>query len=1276
MRKEQITKKLEVLAEENRLLKQELQKYRQEASSKQNSTASSSFDEPNQSIKRLHEQYHELANLATHNAIITGEVSEAKKILTEVISRQLHVQRASIWMLSDKKNHITCIDIYLADRGKHLGGLSLSLKSYPNYFKYLQNNTLINAPDAMNDPRLSELKKDYLIPNNIHSLLEVFVYDESGEAGVVCVENTREKRNWTPDDINFARIIASLYVQASTIARKKEIQQQLIKKYQEYETQNEEYLLLNKELQTSLDELQRSTERIRQSESQLNNIINSVDDVIWSQNVEENKPVFMSSNAKKVLGRDAEEFYKDAELWSSIVHPEDRDSVQKKTKNYQPARYLEMEYRVVFPDGRIKWVFDRVNITYDKNNKPIRFDGLLSDITERKTAREQLNLSEKTYKGIIDSINDAIYIQDRDGYILDVNKAVERIEGYSKEEILGKNVDFLSPENKNDLDAIKKCLKKAYQGTSQLFEFWGESKDGKEYIQEVNLSSCFYFGKKAVIAVARDITSQKYSELKIKEQSNRLNTILKTMPDLLFVIDKNGFYREVITQDLSQVVVDPEKIDGIHTTDVFGKTEGERHIQHFRKCLKTRELQKLEYQIKERDKVRDKVKCYEARLSPLDDEHVLAIVRDITNLKENELLLEKERDQMQALMDNIPDTIYFKDTQSRFTRINRAQASLLGINDTTEALGKTDFDFFEEEHAQEAYLDEKKIFKSGKGIVSKMEKLKTNLGWKWMYSTKVPIRNKQGKITGLVGVSRDITELKKIQNKLTLSEEKYRNLTENAFDGIYMRNDKYFEYVNDRFCQITGYSKKELTSKNFNFRVLLDEATRQLIEQRKVDYQKRKIPPQIYEGTIIHKNGGAIEVEFSTTFTQYTDKQLVMGIIRDITERKNNEKLKTEVTLTRKSAEFKQRFLANMSHEIRTPLTGILGMVDILNKTPLNDTQKDYINTLKQSGVTLREIINLILDYSKIEAGKIRLKKSTFALGDIADSTEALFHSICEKNIKWQTKLDSEVPAYIVADEHRIIQIINNLISNAVKYTITGKIVLKVTLAQQPKTLPDSSSDLKIKISVTDTGIGIAKKKQKELFLPFSQIGQDDRLQFSGTGLGLSICKELSELMGGEIGVKSEPGKGSTFWFTFQAAKPDSLPEEKTKTPAKKAKPFRSLNILFAEDQKINQAVISLMLKEAGHKCIIVNNGKELVEKFKPGAYDLILMDIKMPVMDGITATNILKKKYDNLPPIVGLSANAFEGDREKYIQAGMDEYLTKPLKMDDFLHVIQEFDV
>ena len=398
-------------------------------------------------------------------------------------------------------------------------------------------------------------------------------------------------------------------------------------------------------------------------------------------------------------------------------------------------------------------------------------------------------------------------------------------------------------------------------------------------------------------------------------------------------------------------------------------------------------------------------------------------------------------------------------------------------------------------------------------------------------------------------------------------------------------------------------------------------------------------------------------------------RQQQVRLLQKEQEKQRELFLKQEVAIARKAAEFKQNFLANMSHEIRTPLTGVIGMANLLSNLPLDDKAREYVEALNKSGESLKETINMILDISKIEAGKLKLKRHDFSLHDVINDAIKLFSPLCYENVSITTQIGEDIPPFIYSDQQRVSQVIKNLLSNAVKFTHEGTITIYVSIDSPPE--KDDENQFFIKISVCDTGTGIEYHEQKKLFTPFYQAGQDFVRTSEGTGLGLAISKELTILLGGQIGLTSKPGKGSCFWFTLKTREGKQPGAPSDKDGVKPSYKQRSANILLVEDKDLISKVVTMMLNALGHSVVKAENGEEALKKFKPGSFDLILMDIQMPVMDGITATHLLKERYKDLPPIVGLSANAFEGDRQKYMEKGLDDYLTKPFEEKDFIELL-----
>jgi signal transduction histidine kinase/ligand-binding sensor domain-containing protein/ActR/RegA family two-component response regulator len=360
----------------------------------------------------------------------------------------------------------------------------------------------------------------------------------------------------------------------------------------------------------------------------------------------------------------------------------------------------------------------------------------------------------------------------------------------------------------------------------------------------------------------------------------------------------------------------------------------------------------------------------------------------------------------------------------------------------------------------------------------------------------------------------------------------------------------------------------------------------------------------------------------------------------------------------------KSEFLAMMSHEIRTPMNGIIGMGNLLADTPLADGQSEYVEAIQFSASSLLTIINDILDFSKVEAGKLTLEKAGFGLRELLQNTVQMVNaSARSKNLELVVNVDEQLPDWLAGDVVRIRQILLNLLSNAVKFTEQGSI--HVSVSADPVAEPDC---VLLRVAVEDTGIGIPPEAQKRLFQSFSQAESSTTRRYGGTGLGLAISKRLVELMDGEVGFQSAPGQGSRFWFTVRLELGSEAPAERSKpTGAVQRPPENCGTILVVEDNRINQKVLTRQLMNLGYAIEVAENGAEAVEMVKRGRYDLVFMDVQMPVMDGFQATREIRNAGADWSavPIVAVTANAFPSEREKCISFGMDGYLTKPVDKD-----------
>ena len=645
------------------------------------------------------------------------------------------------------------------------------------------------------------------------------------------------------------------------------------------------------------------------------------------------------------------------------------------------------------------------------------------------------------------------------------------------------------------------------------------------------------------------------------------------------------------------------------------------------------------------------------------------------DIKETEEKLNSQTARLNAIFESSPHLIWSVNRKQELTSFNQNyfDAILKEFNlkpdvsyekDGTLIIEKYD-DFWNRKY-EEAFQENQLHFEI------KLKKDNGDEVWKDIFLN--PIYQPDHTIDEVSGIATDVTEKKLSEIAVLDSEEKFRTIFESIQD-LYFRCDfdGSLKMISPSVHEILGYTTEEVLNTTVTKYYLFKAVNKNLVNNIKKNKRIKNL-----EISLIHKNKKILQCicNVRLVYDKSGNPYQIEGIIRDITQLKlaNIELIKAK-ELALKSLKVKEQFLANMSHEIRTPMNGIIGMIDLIADTPLNKEQTKYIKTMKKSSETLLHILNDILDLSKIEAGKMELRETPIRITEVMEKLTALFSQLAlSKDISLNYHISKQIPKVIICDETRILQVLANLTSNALKFTPNEG---SIDIGVKAERLEDKM--LMMRIEVHDSGIGVADEYLDKLFTSFTQVDNSPSKLYGGTGLGLAISKELCTLMSGDIGVHSKPGLGSTFWFTFAARIPGATElKQKQFEASLHNESYDSLSgmtpdVLIVDDNSINRHVASEILRKAGCKVKVVDSGFSAIENVKEKDFDIIFMDIQMPEMDGIQATKIIKSLHlKKTPPIIAMTAYSLEGDKNKYLLEGLDDYVSKPLRASKLINKIK----
>ncbi|MBL7922241.1 MAG: PAS domain S-box protein [Bacteroidia bacterium] len=795
----------------------------------------------------------------------------------------------------------------------------------------------------------------------------------------------------------------------------------------------------------------------------------------------------------------------------------------------------------------------------------------------------------------------------------------------------------------------------------------------KEQLHDISLVNFLTAVNCSFIKKENEIKQYNKNENELAKTNQLLNTLFSKLHTGIVAEDENRkivftnqMYCDIISPSSSPKAIIGNDVPDLaeETKSLFAKPVS--YVAEINKLLHFREL-KLEQVLEMKDG-----RFFERDYLPIfiNETYKGALWKytDVTKKINVEKELRRSEENYRSIIEHASDIIYKTNDKGFFVFVNPVAERITGYS--KEELYKMHFsELIRADHKIKAvkfylnqvrnkiastYLEFPIINKKGKEIW---------LGQSVQFSY-VSLNSQQFELTSM---AIDITKQKLFESLLKKQEEKYRNIITNMNLGlIEVSPNEDILHANQGFCKMSGFSQQELIGKKASDLFVMDV---DLLEEKKK--LRSKNISDMYQMPVKHKNGDIRwwTVSGAPNFNDSGEFIGSIGIHLDITDQKKLEKeLEASKVKAELASKAKEAFLANMSHEIRTPLNAIIGMIRELEKGTLNGDQKLYVEKSAIASKHLLSIINNVLDISKIEAGELTLEDEHFSLDNSIQNVLSIMSSRAEeKGIYLRSEFSEGIHHALIGDPLRIEQVLINLVGNAVKFTSKGGITIKCSL------LDNGINEQKIMIAVSDTGVGIEEKYLKSIFNKFSQEDRSVSRKYGGTGLGLAITYELIQLMGGSIEVESKKNSGTNFNVIVTLKKSDTCKVE-IKQELNETISLNGLKILLVEDNELNRLVAQNTFKY--HKCIVDEavNGLDAIEKLKQKQYDIILMDIQMPEMDGLEATEKIRSDLKIETPIIALSANAFKSEVEKCKLIGMNDYLTKPFEESEFLKLISKY--
>jgi len=1005
-----------------------------------------------------------------------------------------------------------------------------------------------------------------------------------------------------------------------------------------------------------ITERKQAEEALRQSEEKYRDLVENINDIIFSLD-EEGRITYVSPAATHLSGYSPSELI--GKNYIELVLEEDHPVLEESLRVALDGILKPCEFRILSKFRETKWLRSSIRPIF-RDGSFAGFQGTITDVTQRKLAEEELRLAHQQLKDIIEFLPDATFVIDSEKKVIAWNRAMEELTGVRKQNMLGKGhyayamplygiprpmlIDLVcthDPEIESRYFHLERKGGHVYSEGSLIMP------SGKERYLWAKASPLFDEKGEFVgsIESIRDITETKQIDEILRRTEAKYRALVEQIPAITYTaaLDDASTTLYVSPQIQAALGISPEdyKADPDLWRKKLHPDDRDRVLTELAQSLASRQPFKSEYRMITRD---GHVVWFRDEAVAVQDSagkylFLQGVMLDLTESKQAEEALNKSEQEKAAILGGLKNVaVEYLDPEMQIIWVNTAIQKSLGLSED-EIRGKHCYEII---YGLESPCSGCTAFKALRSGQSQEGELITPDDKTWL-SRSSPIKDANEKVTGVVHVAVNISGRKKAENARKESERRLADIINFLPDATFVidRGGRVIAW-NRAIEAMTGVKAEEMLGKgSYEYAIpfygerrsvlidLVQRSDQNFIKNRYNNIKSLENGTLVGEAYMPNLRGGEAYLLGSASALYDSAGNLWGAIesIRDITDRRHAEEdLQRAKEKAESAMRAKSEFLANMSHEIRTPLNAVIGITGLLLDTPLSSDQRDCLETVQSSGDVLMSVINNILDFSKIEEGKRMREYQPFDLRKcIEDSMDLLAPEAAEKYLVLDCSIDDDVPECLLGDATSLYQVLINLLNNAVKFTDSGDVSIHVSCR------PLQSRKTELRFSVKDTGIGIPQNRMGSLFQPFSQVDMSTTRRHGGTGLGLAISKKLVELMGGTIWAESEIGKGCTFHFTIQLERAGPEPCPKT---------------------------------------------REIPIKISSQADNLgrlrLLMDVQMPEMDGFEAAKVIReRRMERKPHIIAVTAHALEGDRKRCLEAGMDDYISKPVRLEELIEAL-----